>query len=90
MVHGELFCQVIIEQETFDDDGNSLGIQPVNPHVITATRHGLRVSDRTSAKAADRSLSPNIESFYCSANTAGPFESADADPEIGVIWYEQA
>jgi len=89
MYHGELFCAVIVEQETFDDEGLSLGMQPVNPHVVVAARHGLRVSDRTSAKASDRPLAPEIESFYCSANTAGPFEAADADPDVGVIWYEE-
>jgi len=89
MFEGEIFCEVISEQEQFDEDGGSLGIQPVSPHIVTATRHGLRCSDRTDAAAADRPLVPEIESFYCTANDAGPFESADADPAIGVLWYEE-
>ena len=86
---GEIFCQVISEQEQFDENGDSLGVLPVNPHIVTATRHGLRCSDRTDAATADRPLVPGIESFYCSANTEAPFLAADADPAIGVIWYEE-
>ena len=89
MYHGEVFCPVITEQEAFDDDGNSLGIQPVNPHQIVAARHGLRCSDRTSVAISDRPLAPGIESFYCTSNTSQPFENADADPEVGVIWFEE-
>jgi len=86
---GEGFCEVITEQEAFDENGDSLGIQPVNPHIITLARHGLRCSDLTSAEIADRPLTPGIECFKLSANGPEPFESADADPEVGIIWWEE-
>lgn len=58
-----------------------------DPHV--AEYPGLRVSDRTAVPVADRPLGPNIESFYCTADTNAPFLAVDADPIVGVFWWDE-